>query len=471
MEEPDPAPGPSLKRVAVYRNRVLALALALSSVVLAGQQAPPTGPPAAPQQPDPQMPPITFRSEVNYVEVDAAVRDAQGNFVRDLRQGDFQVLEDGVPQTGDGVLAGRHPHRAVRARAVPARGHRSGREVERQRARGPAVRAAPRRHPHQRHALDARAPGREAVHRSQPRRERPGGGHPHERPERRRAGLHQQPPPAHAGGGQVHGPQAALADAQQDRQLQPDARGRPGGDHRRRRAGRADAQRPVDAHDAAEPVGMAGRHPRPEEGRGLRQRGHRLQHLGQLGLLEHVRQRRQHRGPRRRLAARERDARRHGRRHAGQRQHLRHRSAGALLSGRRGHADLGAPDRRGGAGPRRVRAPGRAAPLAGHAARRLGGDRRLRVRLEQRLHQRVPAHRRRQQHVLRPRVLLDQRKTRRPLSQDRGQADPARAERQRPEGLRGGQGHGPPSRSPSKPAPGRPRSCARRSTARSRSPA
>ena len=45
------------------------------------------------------MPPITFRSEVNYVEVDAVIRDAQGNFVRDLRQGDFQVFEDGVPQT------------------------------------------------------------------------------------------------------------------------------------------------------------------------------------------------------------------------------------------------------------------------------------------------------------------------------------------------------------------------------------
>jgi VWFA-related protein len=71
--------------------------LVLSSVALAGRQAPP-GPPASPQRPDPQMPPITFRSEVNYVEVDAVVRDAQGNFVRDLRQGDFQVLEDGVPQ-------------------------------------------------------------------------------------------------------------------------------------------------------------------------------------------------------------------------------------------------------------------------------------------------------------------------------------------------------------------------------------
>jgi VWFA-related protein len=66
--------------------------------MIAGQQAPPPVPPASTGQPDPQMPPITFRSEVNYVEVDAVVKDAQGNFVRDLRQGDFQVLEDGVPQ-------------------------------------------------------------------------------------------------------------------------------------------------------------------------------------------------------------------------------------------------------------------------------------------------------------------------------------------------------------------------------------
>ena len=99
MEEAGSVPGPSLKRTAVYHTRVLALALVLSSAALAGQQAPPPGPPVAPQQPDPQMPPITFRSEVNYVEVDAVVRDGQGNFVRDLRQGDFQVLEDGVPQT------------------------------------------------------------------------------------------------------------------------------------------------------------------------------------------------------------------------------------------------------------------------------------------------------------------------------------------------------------------------------------
>jgi VWFA-related protein len=83
----------------VSRNRVLAVLLVLSSVVLAGQQASQPGQQVPPPQPDPQMPPITFRSEVNYVEVDAIVRDAQGNLVRDLRQGEFQVLEDGVPQT------------------------------------------------------------------------------------------------------------------------------------------------------------------------------------------------------------------------------------------------------------------------------------------------------------------------------------------------------------------------------------
>ncbi|MEW5983095.1 MAG: VWA domain-containing protein [Acidobacteriota bacterium] len=59
--------------------------------------------PAAPQRqsrtvPDAQMPPVTFRAEVNYVEVDAVVRDASGRFVPDLTKEDFQVFEDGKPQ-------------------------------------------------------------------------------------------------------------------------------------------------------------------------------------------------------------------------------------------------------------------------------------------------------------------------------------------------------------------------------------
>jgi VWFA-related protein len=46
----------------------------------------------------PSQPPVTFRVEVNYVEIDANVTDEQGNFVRALTKEDFQVLEDGKPQ-------------------------------------------------------------------------------------------------------------------------------------------------------------------------------------------------------------------------------------------------------------------------------------------------------------------------------------------------------------------------------------
>jgi VWFA-related protein len=57
---------------------------------------------AAPQQASPQtpvdQPPVTFRVEVNYVEVDAFITDAQGKVVTDLTEADFEVLEDGKSQ-------------------------------------------------------------------------------------------------------------------------------------------------------------------------------------------------------------------------------------------------------------------------------------------------------------------------------------------------------------------------------------
>ena len=65
------------------------------SAALAAQQPPPPPQPQPSQQPPP---PLTFRVEVNYVEIDAAVTDAQGNFVRDLKKEDFQVFEEGKPQ-------------------------------------------------------------------------------------------------------------------------------------------------------------------------------------------------------------------------------------------------------------------------------------------------------------------------------------------------------------------------------------
>ena len=63
--------------------------------VLAAQQQPA---PQAPQPPVLDQPPVTFRVEVNYVEVDAIVTDAQGNVVNNLAAADFDVFEDGKPQ-------------------------------------------------------------------------------------------------------------------------------------------------------------------------------------------------------------------------------------------------------------------------------------------------------------------------------------------------------------------------------------
>ena len=57
-------------------------------------QQPATAPPPASGQP-----PITFRVEIDYVELDAIVTDAQGRPVRNLTREDFQVFEEGQPQT------------------------------------------------------------------------------------------------------------------------------------------------------------------------------------------------------------------------------------------------------------------------------------------------------------------------------------------------------------------------------------
>ena len=68
--------------------QLAALVVFLTGTVLAGRQG------AAPQ---PQPP--TFRVQVDYVEVDVVVTDRQGNLVRDLKKEDFQVFEDGKPQS------------------------------------------------------------------------------------------------------------------------------------------------------------------------------------------------------------------------------------------------------------------------------------------------------------------------------------------------------------------------------------
>ena len=95
-------------RVAKALAPVLVMATA---VLVAGQtpagQRPTNAPPAAPAAPatpapgtpgaTPQQP--TFRAGVNFVRVDAIVTDRQGNPIADLKPTDFEVLEDGKPQT------------------------------------------------------------------------------------------------------------------------------------------------------------------------------------------------------------------------------------------------------------------------------------------------------------------------------------------------------------------------------------
>jgi VWFA-related protein len=87
-------------------RRVL-LTFALFAVICLGSQAQqqPAPPPATrapagspPARSGEQQPPVTFRVEVNYVEVDAVVTDAQGKFVRSLTKDDFEVLEEGKKQ-------------------------------------------------------------------------------------------------------------------------------------------------------------------------------------------------------------------------------------------------------------------------------------------------------------------------------------------------------------------------------------
>jgi VWFA-related protein len=72
--------------------RVATVFVLLAGSILRAGQAPAGQAPAGPQTP-------TFRVAVDYVEVDVLVTDARGNYVRDLKKEDFQIFEDGKPQT------------------------------------------------------------------------------------------------------------------------------------------------------------------------------------------------------------------------------------------------------------------------------------------------------------------------------------------------------------------------------------
>jgi len=84
--------------------RTSARVLVLVSLVLAGAMASPVaqqqpaGDPAAQEPTAPPPPTPTFRGGIDFVRVDAFVTDKKGNPVTDLKQTDFDVLEDGKPQ-------------------------------------------------------------------------------------------------------------------------------------------------------------------------------------------------------------------------------------------------------------------------------------------------------------------------------------------------------------------------------------
>jgi VWFA-related protein len=87
-------------RIHTFGVSALILLAGLStSLPIGAQQTPPGPPQPPPPRPAAEQPPITFKVEVNYVEIDAIVTDAQGNFVRNLTKDDFQVFEQGKPQT------------------------------------------------------------------------------------------------------------------------------------------------------------------------------------------------------------------------------------------------------------------------------------------------------------------------------------------------------------------------------------
>jgi VWFA-related protein len=117
------------------RRSITLLAATLSLVLVARAQEPsPAQPAAAQQKPaeqQPAQPPPTtpntnqpvFRTGINFVRVDAIVTDKQGNPVSDLKQTDFEVLEDNKPQTVEtfrlvkiDAIAPAYTQRSIRSR-------------------------------------------------------------------------------------------------------------------------------------------------------------------------------------------------------------------------------------------------------------------------------------------------------------------------------------------------------------------
>ena len=87
-------------------------AIVLSSLVVAAVTAAAQQPASTPAQGP------TFRVAVDFVEVDAVVTDRNGKFVRGLTKDDFEVFEDGKPQTVTTFTTVDLPVRSLRSAAI-----------------------------------------------------------------------------------------------------------------------------------------------------------------------------------------------------------------------------------------------------------------------------------------------------------------------------------------------------------------
>ena len=269
---------PALIAVTMHIRNVTAAFLVLAAALAGIRQ--PSAQGTAPQPPapaaQPSQPPITFRVDVNYVEVDAVVTDARGNLVTDLTRADFQVFEDGVAAERRQLPRRRPAGRAARRATVCRIADRAGRPHQPPRVRRPRLCADARRSQHQLFAIDSGQAGGAAVHRALSRRERRRRNRADRRLAAGRAGVHRQPDAPAARDRRLHGPEAPLGDARENRRLQPEprhARLHDAARHERSGTGAQGAPHAVGAQVGGR---LSRRHSRSPQGRALFQRGHRL---------------------------------------------------------------------------------------------------------------------------------------------------------------------------------------------------
>ncbi len=110
------------------RLALAAFGAALLSAALAAQSSPPSQGPAQDPPVRPQIvpqPPPTYRAAVDLVTTDVITRDNAGQFVTDLKPGEFEVFEDGVKQDVIQLLL-FHGGRQYSPLAAPVQSPREG---------------------------------------------------------------------------------------------------------------------------------------------------------------------------------------------------------------------------------------------------------------------------------------------------------------------------------------------------------